>query len=173
MNAITATLVYKLVVLLCGLGFSYLGFRLFLSGVFAPGGDMDARFGKNRLVLKQAAPGIFYACFGTVIILAAVWKGLVLEDPSSKTVAPQITIGVPISFDDQAAASEIVSAISDGKKIDPAFESTAMSLLTRIINHRGNVTVVNASTVTQTTQGGRGIASEGEPEQVSQGPTNR
>jgi hypothetical protein len=93
---VTAMALYKVVCLLTGVALSYFGYRLFLAGVWGNAGDLDVTFSDNKLVLKSAAPGTFFALFGTIIIVFTVWKGLEVnlgdEDPPSKratTAAPK------------------------------------------------------------------------------------
>jgi|GEM_PF-1021836 len=89
MDPITSTLVYKLACLGAGLLFCILGYRLFVLGIFSGAGDMDARFHNNRLVLKKAAPGTFFALFGAAVIGLVVWKGLQLtQGPGGDAWSP-------------------------------------------------------------------------------------
>lgn len=67
---------YRIVSLIVGLGFAYMGYKLFLHGVFDKAGELQAAWGEKKLLLKQAAPGTFFSLFGTVIIVVALWKGL-------------------------------------------------------------------------------------------------
>ena len=67
---------YRIVSLIVGLGFAYMGYKLFIHGVFDKAGELQAAWGEKKLLLKQAAPGTFFSLFGTVIIVVALWKGL-------------------------------------------------------------------------------------------------
>jgi hypothetical protein len=71
-------LVFKTAPLLVGGLAIWLGYKLFLAGV---GGTaslaIDAKDLKGQLV--NAAPGVFFAVGGVVIVVAAIWKGLVIE----------------------------------------------------------------------------------------------
>lgn len=71
-----AVLFYKTVSLLVGLSFAYMGYRLFMSSVWGQAGELDAQFGKNRILLKKAAPGTFFALFGAVVVALTIWKGI-------------------------------------------------------------------------------------------------
>ena len=79
MDVITAVTLYKIASLLCGAVLCYLGYRLFCRGIWGESGNLEARLGDNRLVLKSAAPGTFFVVLGTVVILMTVFKGLELE----------------------------------------------------------------------------------------------
>lgn len=74
---------YKLVSLIVGSAFSYMGYRLFLAGVWGHSGELQTEFGNNKLVLKKAAPGTFFVLFGAVIISITLYKGLEFKDYSS------------------------------------------------------------------------------------------
>lgn len=80
---------YKIASLLVGLVFCYFGYKLFLAGVWGNAGDLNARFNNNKIVLKSAAPGTFFAFFGTIVIALTIWKGLDFEshktEPLEKT----------------------------------------------------------------------------------------
>jgi hypothetical protein len=76
-NAIIISLtIYKLTSLLVGLISIYLGYNLFVKGIWGQAGDLDVKFKDNRLILKKAAPGTFFALFGAIIISITLWKGL-------------------------------------------------------------------------------------------------
>ena len=76
MTTIVALLLYKIVSLFVGLFFAYMGYRLFMAGVWGHAGELDAHFGDNKVLLKKSAPGTFFALFGTVIVAFTIWKGL-------------------------------------------------------------------------------------------------
>ena len=76
MGIIISLTLYKTVSLFVGLTICYLGFKLFMSGIWGHAGDFKAEYGDNKLVLKSAAPGTFFALFGAMIIAFTVWKGL-------------------------------------------------------------------------------------------------
>lgn len=77
---------YKLASLLSGCAFAYMGYRLFLNRVCGRSGDLEAEFGDNKLVLKKAAPGTFFALFGAVIISVTLYKGLEFKDYSKSKI---------------------------------------------------------------------------------------
>ncbi len=68
--------IYKVMSLLVGLASCFMGYRLFMNGIWGEAGDLNAEFGDNKLVLKKAAPGTFFAVLGTIVICFTLWKGL-------------------------------------------------------------------------------------------------
>lgn len=86
---IVSFLVYKIVSLFVGVAFAYMGYRLFMAGIWGNSGDLDAQFGKNRLLLKKAAPGTFFALFGAIVIALTILKGF-SADNVSQTDNPSI-----------------------------------------------------------------------------------
>src|SRR3974390_2228493 len=76
---ISAETLYKLGCLTVGSLFCLLGYRLFTAGIWGSAGDLDAKFKNNRLVLKSAAPGTFFALLGAPIVIATIWQGLRLK----------------------------------------------------------------------------------------------
>ena len=73
---IVSVTAYKIASLLVGAAFSYMGYRLFVSGLWGDAGTFIAQDTNNKLVLKNAAPGTFFALFGTIIVLVTLAKGL-------------------------------------------------------------------------------------------------
>jgi len=86
--------VYKLISLAVGLAICYMGYKLFMSGVWGPkqgestsAGEIHAQFGDNRLLIKRAAPGTFFVVFGAAVLIFTIYKGLDLEYAAHAPVA--------------------------------------------------------------------------------------
>lgn len=75
--------VYKVAGLFVGLGFAYMGYRLFLSGFEKPAGDLEASSGSRTLKLSRAAPGTFFALFGATVVAFVVFQGFDVELPGA------------------------------------------------------------------------------------------
>ena len=88
---------YKIFSLLTGLALCYMGYRLFLAGVWGASGDLDAKYSNTRLILKGAAPGIFFALFGTIVITATIFKGLEISSQFPAEAATTPTFNNPAS----------------------------------------------------------------------------
>ncbi|MBX7259946.1 MAG: hypothetical protein K1Y02_26565, partial [Candidatus Hydrogenedentes bacterium] len=73
---------YKIVIVGVGLGFAYMGYKLFLADKTKPAGDLEARTGKYALSLRGGAPGIFFSLFGTVLICFSIFKGIEYKSSS-------------------------------------------------------------------------------------------
>lgn len=71
--------IYKVITLLTGLAFTFMGYKLFIHGIFAETGELQANWENMSLILKKAAPGTFFALFGTVIVCVSLWRGLTFE----------------------------------------------------------------------------------------------
>ena len=67
---------FKLFSLFVGFGSCWMGYKLFISGIWGNAGEIEGTFENNRLVVKKAAPGTFFALFGTIVIVCTIWKGL-------------------------------------------------------------------------------------------------
>ncbi len=78
--------------ILSGLFLCYLGFRLFVAE-FSEKSDLKFEYGKLKLHLFKATPGIFFSLFGSAIIVSAVWHSasfsgeIKSKDGSSQNVA--------------------------------------------------------------------------------------
>lgn len=77
---IVAQTIYKLASLFAGSIFAYMGYRLFMAGVWGEAGDVEAQFKDNKLMIKRAAPGTFFALFGALVICVTIFRGFQLED---------------------------------------------------------------------------------------------
>jgi len=75
-NTIFALTLYEIASLFTGTFFGYMGYRLFLAGVIEKAGELEHTFGKEHLILKEAAPGTFFALFGCVIVVMTLVRGL-------------------------------------------------------------------------------------------------
>lgn len=73
---VITTTIYKLACLAVGLLLCHMGYQLFIKGIWGNAGDVDARYGSTKLVLKQGAPGTFFAVLGAGIIVATIVMGL-------------------------------------------------------------------------------------------------
>jgi len=91
---------YRIITLLAGLLSIYLGYKLFRVGIYEKAGDLKATWGSSNLVLKQAAPGTFFALFGAAVISFGIWKGVSVQSSGRalQPVAPP-----PVSRDLQNA----------------------------------------------------------------------
>lgn len=86
---ITAT---KVIQVLVGLAFAYFGYRLFRHGVYEKAGDLRAAWGERYLVLKQAAPGTFFALFGAAVIAVSIWRGIEINIDRARETAPRSSV---------------------------------------------------------------------------------
>ncbi len=76
---------YKLMSLFVGTIFAYMGYKLFMAGVWGEAGDVQAQFKENKLLIKRAAPGTFFVLFGTIVVCFTIFKGLEFKDHGSTT----------------------------------------------------------------------------------------
>ena len=81
--AVVLVAIYKVVSLIVGLGFGYMGYRLFLAGILAPAGELEASTGSKALKLSRAAPGTFFALFGAAVIVATIAQGFDVNLPAT------------------------------------------------------------------------------------------
>jgi hypothetical protein len=69
-------ILYRICILLVGLLFAYMGFRLFMADKVGAAGDFEASNGSYALSLKGGAPGVFFCLFGTILIFTSILKGV-------------------------------------------------------------------------------------------------
>ncbi len=70
---------YRVLTILIGLAFAYFGYKLFVLGIYEKAGDLKAAWGGRSLVVRQAAPGTFFALFGVTVIAIALIRGVDIE----------------------------------------------------------------------------------------------
>ena len=68
--------IYKLASLATGIALSYMGYKLFMAGVWGNAGDAEGVFGNNKLVIKRAAPGTFFILMGAIVIGLTIANGM-------------------------------------------------------------------------------------------------
>lgn len=89
---IVALTFYKITSLGVGLAFAYMGFRLFLAGIWGDSGNVEAQFLDTKLIVRRAAPGTFFALFGTIVIMMAIFTKLEFRAYEPETDVTEITI---------------------------------------------------------------------------------
>ena len=89
--------VYKITTLMIGCVFVLAGFTLFLVGISNNAGDLEVRWRKSNLILRSAAPGVFFAICGTIVLVVSVYKGIDFHF----TNPPELTIPAPIEDGNQ------------------------------------------------------------------------
>lgn len=66
---------FKLSSLAVGLSFAYMGYKLFIKGIWGNAGTVEGEFKDTKIVVKKAAPGTFFALFGTIILCFTIFQG--------------------------------------------------------------------------------------------------
>lgn len=67
-----AALVFRTVTVLCGFASLYLGYQLFIRGIFGES-DVEGSHHSTSIKVKRAAPGIFFCCLGAAVMIVAIW----------------------------------------------------------------------------------------------------
>lgn len=93
---------YRYLLILAGIFLGFMGYRLFVRGVYDRAGDLHAGWGDNKILLKRAAPGTFFVGFAVVVTAIAIWRPVTLERYPSGTGAQNqrdvvSTIPLPIA----------------------------------------------------------------------------
>lgn len=112
-SVMIATLFYRIVTLMCGFGFAFLGYRLFCLGLTKNAGEFRAAAGEKSLLMKSVAPGIWFAFFGTLILFISIWKGV---DFTLDTSLVGARSSVPTKTAD---SSPETNAVGELLKLDP------------------------------------------------------
>jgi len=86
---VIALTIYKIMSLLVGTLLTYLGYRLFMAGVWGNAGEVEGTFSDNKIIIKKAAPGTFFVLAGAIILGFTIYKGLNFEHIESKGTSLQ------------------------------------------------------------------------------------
>jgi hypothetical protein len=93
---------YKIACVACGAFVCWLGYRLFVGGLWNSAGDVEGKFGEASIVFRSAAPGTFFTVLGMVLSIMAVWRGY------------------DFSTGDGSQAAEIRKAVESAKTVEAA-----------------------------------------------------
>lgn len=80
-----SVLLYKLGLIYAGVLLVYLGYKLFINGIYGPAGELIADWNEYKIVLKRAAPGTFFVIFGTVFMLSSVFSKVEYQGQTGKS----------------------------------------------------------------------------------------
>lgn len=115
--------IYRLVTIVIGFLVIFLGYKLFRHGVFEKAGELKAAWGGSSLLIKQAAPGIFFTAFGTLIIIVSLTKGVTIHDNKEYYT----------TFKLMSSASKISKRVYDSQRVIPEFNSHPESSPQRVL----------------------------------------
>ena len=79
--------IYRYVLILAGVAFAYMGYRLFVLGYFERSGELKLKFGDKHLLLKQVAPGVFFAALGVLAISVGFFRKIEITVPNASGAA--------------------------------------------------------------------------------------
>lgn len=94
LSEVISLTIYKLSCLTAGLICVYMGYRLFVKGIWGKAADIEANYENTGLVIKSAAPGTIFAIAGLFVICFTVVVGL--EFPKEKEIIEVINNEQPI-----------------------------------------------------------------------------
>lgn len=78
------------VMVLAGVAFAYMGYHLFLKGIYDTTSDLNAVWADKKIAIARAGPGIFFALFGVVVVATSVWRDTGLaQDAKDSALLPQ------------------------------------------------------------------------------------
>jgi hypothetical protein len=79
----TYTFFIKLAQLVCGTFSIYLGYRLFMKGIFPQAGDVEGSWKGIKISIKAALPGVYFTVFGSLIVISSIYKVAYFEEKKS------------------------------------------------------------------------------------------
>jgi hypothetical protein len=88
---ILAVSAYKISSLWVGALFGYLGYKLFIMGIWGNAGTLQASYNNKKILLRGAAPGTFFIVLGAIVIGITLFKGFDTSysiSPASRPTLP-------------------------------------------------------------------------------------
>jgi len=118
--------VYRYLLIVAGVCFGFMGYRLFIRGIYGEG-DLQAGWGDYKILLKRVAPGTFFAVFGVTVIAIAIWRPVSLERyPQASTGEPGRVSAIQIPL----PVATILSKAIEGQYLSDDERTTARKWLT-------------------------------------------
>jgi hypothetical protein len=96
-KAILVANVFRYFLVVAGVAFAYMGYRLFKLGYFEKAGELKAVMGEHHLLLKQVAPGVFFAALGTATIAVGAFRKVAVSTPPARVVPTESPSTPPIA----------------------------------------------------------------------------
>lgn len=97
----------RLLVVIGGLFFGYLGYRLFLYGVSEGNGKLETESQFFKLTFSGSGPGLFFMAFGALVLIFSVF--------SSATATQEVNQDVSQRFENAGDVNEAASTKHGGK----------------------------------------------------------
>jgi hypothetical protein len=131
---------FRAICLASGLGFAYLGYRLYVKGVFEKSDEIKGHFGEASVVLKNVAPGVVFALFGLIVGLLGVIRPISIdaelrpsirntpkpqspgiepapqvtrESETPKAIVAKLSQGVPLTAEDERQLLQSLKGMTD------------------------------------------------------------
>ena len=86
---------YKVCVLLSGVAFAFMGYRLFLADRTGAAGSFRGEGAGYKLNLEGGAPGVFFSLFGAALIIVSLVKGFKHEENSRPRASAAVKLVIP------------------------------------------------------------------------------
>jgi hypothetical protein len=97
---------YKISCLAAGTLICWMGYKLFVRGVWGDAGNVTLKSGEWSVLLKHGAPGTFFALFGAGVLVATIWHGMSLDYSDSATSPGSDPIAITATKTATATMSE-------------------------------------------------------------------
>lgn len=114
-NVVAFRGIERLIIVLCGMIFAYLGYKLFVYGVDTGNGKLETESPLFKLTFSGSGPGLFFMAFGGLILLHSMFSNVAIDRQS-------IASGLTQGSNEQANAAQTIetketlhfSALGDG-----------------------------------------------------------
>ena len=80
LRVLLVLILYRSIAIIAGVVVTYLGYKLFVLGIYQKAGELKAGWSGKSLALRQAAPGTFFALFGTAVVVVSLWRGIDINE---------------------------------------------------------------------------------------------
>jgi hypothetical protein len=115
--SVVSAVMYRIATIAAGLLTTWMGYELFKLGVYEKAGELKATWGSRALLVKQAAPGTFFALFGTGVMAVSVWKGIDIS--RIKPSQTPFSVGTVATPQQEGSVSPIFTSPPNAGEIEP------------------------------------------------------
>lgn len=118
MDPYIISLFYRVFLILVGIFYIYLGYRLFSRGIAIDAGELRAKFKNTSFMIRNAAPGTFLFVLGTIVIIIGGTSTFQINDA---------TFTIPDAKHEIVLKRENMPGMSDTKSDESKKDTTNVS----------------------------------------------
>ncbi|TLM72829.1 hypothetical protein ACONUD_07525 [Microbulbifer harenosus] len=132
------SILYKIIGIGSGTFIVYLGYRLFVKGIYGDTGEIQLDWSDSKLMLKRAAPGSIFTIFGSIVL------GVVIMSKAS--YSPNKDIGLSSLLYGSEESREKINSLLESESVTPEVKSVLSEVLKDLGGTPPSIVVNNPET---------------------------